>query len=100
MIAPNIMWYHHYVFALLPLFIWIAWSRFHPIVVLWCFLVLNIIQLDRWFLTHGLLAQLCVHLTILGILAWQISHALSAREDRSENLQRYPPGEAAGYQHL
>jgi alpha-1,2-mannosyltransferase len=83
MVAPNIMWYHHYVFLLLPVFIWLAWSRHHPAVVLWCFLGLNIIQIDRWFLTRGGLAQLFVHLSILGILAWQISRALNRRAEQS-----------------
>jgi hypothetical protein len=26
-LSPNVMWYHHYVFLLLPLFIWMGWSR-------------------------------------------------------------------------
>jgi hypothetical protein len=100
MIAPNVMWYHHYVFILLPLFIWLAWSRLHPAVVVWCFLgltiiqvdrqfitrgllaqlfvQLTIIQVDRQFITRGLLAQLFVHVSILGILAWQVSNALKS----------------------
>jgi hypothetical protein len=75
MVAPNIMWYHHYVFILLPVFIWLAWSRFHPAVVLWCFIGLTGIQIDRWFLTRGILSQLFVHVSILGILSWQIIQA-------------------------
>lgn len=81
MVAPNIMWYHHYVFLLLPVFIWLAWSRLHPVIILWCFLGLSIIQIDRWFLTRGGLSQLFVHLSILGILAWQISKALPPSEE-------------------
>lgn len=69
------------MFILLPVFIWLAWSRLHPAVVLWCFLGLNIIQIDRWFLTRGLLSQLFVHMSILGILAWQIVQALRSQEE-------------------
>jgi hypothetical protein len=82
MVAPNIMWYHHYVFILLPVFIWLAWSRLHPAVVVWCFVGLNIIQIDRWFLTRGLLSQLFVHLSILGILVWQVGRALNTKEEQ------------------
>ncbi|MBI3538017.1 MAG: DUF2029 domain-containing protein, partial [Chloroflexi bacterium] len=31
--VTNVMWYHYYVFLLLPLFIWMAWSKFHPVIV-------------------------------------------------------------------
>jgi len=84
MVSPNIMWYHHYVFILLPVFVWIVWSRLHPAVMAWLFMGLVLIQLDRWFLTRGLLAQLFVDLSILGILTWQISRALSMRRGRLE----------------
>ena len=83
MVAPNIMWYHHYVFILLPVFIWLAWSRLHPAVVLWCFVGLTIIQIDRWYLTRGLLSQLFVHLSILGILVWQIRKVLNHPGERA-----------------
>lgn len=79
-IIPNIMWYHHYVFILLPLFVWMAWSQFHPGIVLWALTGLTITQLDRLYLTQGLLVHIFVHLSILGILGWQFSRALKTRK--------------------
>jgi alpha-1,2-mannosyltransferase len=69
--SQNILWYHHYVFILLPLFVWMAWSRLNPIVIAWCLLGLMIIQLDRHGLTHGLLILVFGHVSILVILIWQ-----------------------------
>jgi Glycosyltransferase family 87 len=71
MLSANIIWYHHYVFFLLPLLIWMAWKRLDPKVVAWCFGGLLVIQLDRWLLTYGLLAHIFGHLTILWLLAGQ-----------------------------
>ncbi len=78
MVAPNVMYYHHYVFILLPVFLWIAWSRFHPAVALWCFVGLVLIQVDRWYWTRGLLPHLFVHLSLLSLLAWQVVQRLRA----------------------
>ncbi len=72
-IAANRLWYHHYVFVLIPILIWIAWSRFNPAVVLWAFAGLTMTQVDRGFWTHGLATHVFVHLSILAILGWQIS---------------------------
>jgi hypothetical protein len=77
MLSPNIMWYHHYVFILLPLFVWLGWKRLDPRVVLWCLLGLFVTQLDRRHLTYGLLVHVFAHLSILVILAWQIRQAQS-----------------------
>lgn len=71
MVAPNIMFYHHYVFILLPLFVWIAASRLNPLVVAWCVTGLVLIQVDRWYWAHGLAPHLFVHLSILGLVATQ-----------------------------
>lgn len=79
MIAPNIMWYHHFVFFLLSMFVWIAWSRFHPAVVLWCFIGLTLVQVDRFYLAHGLLPHIIAHLSILGIVIWQSVRWLKAK---------------------
>jgi hypothetical protein len=72
MLSANVIWYHHYVFFLLPLLIWIAWRRLDPKVTAWVFGGLFLIQLDRWMLTYGLLAHIFGHLTILWLLAGQM----------------------------
>src|SRR6185295_10120289 len=33
MLAPNILWYHHYVFMLLPLLVWMGWKGLDASVV-------------------------------------------------------------------
>jgi hypothetical protein len=75
-LMPNVMWYHHYVFFLLPVFVWLAWSRQHPAVVVWCCLGLALIQIDRQYsildATHGALAHGFGHLSILLTLVWQL----------------------------
>lgn len=70
--SPNIMWYHHYVFILLPLLVWMAWSRFKLPVTLWCLIGLLLIQIDRFRLTTGLIIHVFGHLTIMAILIWQL----------------------------
>ncbi len=70
MISPNIAWYHHYVFILLPLLIWMGWSGLNWKVVSWCLFGLLIIQLDRRLLTSGLLIHVFSHITILIMLYW------------------------------
>jgi hypothetical protein len=72
-VASNVMWYHHFVFILVPLFAWMAWSRLHPGVIAWCFLGLVLIQLDRWYWTQGLLPHLFVQASILSLVAWQLA---------------------------
>jgi hypothetical protein len=72
MLTPNIMWYHHYVFFLLPLFVWIACSKLNPWVVGWSCAGLLIIQLDRYQFTYGFFIHLFGHTSILLILLWQI----------------------------
>ncbi|HEY8287533.1 MAG TPA: glycosyltransferase family 87 protein [Chloroflexota bacterium] len=69
-VLPNIMWYHHYVNLLLPLFILLGVSKMHPIVVAWGGILLVDIQLERWHGTRGLTTHLMVQLTILVILFW------------------------------
>ena len=70
-VMPNILWYHHYVFLLLPVVVWLAWTRMEPRVLLWCLAGLTAIQIDRWELTQGLLAHAFAHLSALGLLVWQ-----------------------------
>lgn len=72
MLAPNVLWYHHYVFILLPLLVWMAWSRLNRRLILWCLAGLWIIQVDRRHLTYGLLIHLFAHISLWLILAHQI----------------------------
>ncbi len=67
MLSPNIMWYHHYVFFLLPLLVWMAWRR-STAVTIWCMAGMLIIQFDYFLLTHGLLVHIFGHLSILAVL--------------------------------
>ena len=79
MISPNIAWYHHYVFILLPLLIWMGWSGLNWRVVSWCLLGLLIVQLDRRLLTSGLLIHIFSHITILIMLYWQVRQFLARK---------------------
>lgn len=105
MLAPNIMWYHHYVFMLLPLLIWMAWTRLDRRVVAWCLLGLLIAQVDRRHLTYGLLIHIFGHLSMLAVLYQQVKGLRCTRdprekEDRSgaERTARTPEGERASNQ--
>lgn len=85
MLSANIMWYHHYVFILLPLLVWMAWQRLRPEVVIWCFSGLLFIQFDRWLLTGGMLAHVFGHASILWLLAGQlraVQPVLFANDDK------------------
>jgi len=87
-LIPNVMWYHHYVFFLLPIFVWLAWSRLHPAVVIWCFAGLLFIQVDRLYsflqVTHGALAHAFGHASILIILGWQVRKAIGILKSKSD----------------
>lgn len=82
MLSPNVLWYHHYVLILPFLLVWMAWSKFNTPVLLWCVLGLCIVQIDRYVLTYGLLIHLFGHLSILGILAWQVSQLVTRTNAR------------------
>jgi hypothetical protein len=90
-LAPNVLWYHHYVFLLLPVLVWMAWRRKHPAVVAWCFLGLTLIQMDRLYsflqATDGALAHGFGHLSILAILAGQLRRAGRLLQDRRIRIQ-------------
>lgn len=75
-LSPNIMWYHHYVFLLLPILIWIAWSRLNAKVIVWCLIGLLIMQIDRFLPPYGLLIHLFGHISLLIILSQQVRHFL------------------------
>jgi len=72
MLSPNVMWYHHYVFMLFPILIWMGWSRLNWRVVTWCLVGLLIVQIDRRWWTYGLLIHVFGHLSLLSILLWQL----------------------------
>jgi hypothetical protein len=79
MLIPNVMWYHHYVFILLPLLVWMGWQRLDWRVVTWCLSGLLTIQFDRWFTTYGLLIHAFGHASLLALLAWQARDFLHTR---------------------
>lgn len=74
LLAPNILWYHHYVFILLPLLIWMGWSQLDGRVVAWSLLGLLIIQVDRYFPPYGLIIHIFGHASLLAVLFWQVRH--------------------------
>jgi hypothetical protein len=78
-LAPNLVWYHHYIFMLLPLFVWMAWTRLEPRSVAWCLLGFMIIQSDRWLPPYGLLIHVFGHASMLILLVWQVRALLSRR---------------------
>lgn len=83
MLSPNVMWYHHYVFMLLPLLIWMGWSHLDRRVVIWCLTGLLIVQFDRYLPPYGLLIHVFGHFSLLIILVWQIRWFYSQRQNRS-----------------
>jgi len=68
MLTPNILWYHHYVFFLLPLLGWMAWQRQNNTVMVWCLVGMLTTQFDYFLLTGGLLIHIFGHLSILAVL--------------------------------
>lgn len=83
-ISPNIMWYHHYVFLLLPILIWISWRRENILVLVWNLIGLFVIQIDRWIPPYGLLIHLFCHISILFLLLEQISETIKIKsKDKS-----------------
>lgn len=83
-VSPNVMWYHHYVFLLHPLLIWMAWQKLERGLVLWIMSGLLIIQIDYYFLTTGFLIHLFVQLSILRVIYQQYS---TLREMRQTTAQ-------------
>jgi hypothetical protein len=68
LLSPNILWYHHYVFFLLPLLVWMGWRRDNLFVTLWCLVGMFLIQLDYFLLSGGLLIHVFGHLSILTVM--------------------------------
>jgi hypothetical protein len=79
-LSPNVMWYHHYTFILLPLLVWMGWSRLDWRVVLWCLAGLIKAQNDRWVPPYGLLIHAFGHVSMLIILLKQIRDYLSSKK--------------------
>jgi hypothetical protein len=86
MLSPNILWYHHYIFFLLPLMIWMAWQRNNKLITIWCLTGMLITQFDYFLLTGGLLVHIFGHASIL-IVLFQAAH-------RSKPIENLAP---AGY---
>ncbi len=82
-VSPNVMWYHHYVFLLPPLLIWMAWQKLENKLVLWIITGLLIVQIDYYFLTTGLLIHLFVQLSVLRIVYQQYSKLQMSESLRS-----------------
>jgi len=68
LLYPNILWYHHYVFFLLPLLVWMGWRRNSLWITLWCLGGMLLIQLDYFLLSGGLLIHVFGHLSILMVM--------------------------------
>jgi hypothetical protein len=77
-LAPNVLWYHHYVFLLLPVFAWMGWRHLRASVVTWCVAGLFIVQVDR-YLTYGLLVHAFGHCSILAVLYSQMQRVFLVR---------------------
>ncbi|MBI4787146.1 MAG: DUF2029 domain-containing protein [Chloroflexi bacterium] len=78
-VAANILWYHHYVFLLLPIFVWMGWSRLNRGVIAWCFLGMLAIQVDRNYWTAGLLPHVFAQLSVAAIVCWQVARLVRSR---------------------
>lgn len=83
-LLPNVLWYHHYVFLLPGVFVWMGWSRLRLPVVAWCIAGLTLIQIDRRF-TCGLLVHAFGHASMLAIVVWQAVRAVNNRGRRSRS---------------
>lgn len=84
MVLPNIMWYHHYVFFILPFVVWMAWSKLNRYVIAWCALGMTIVQLDHLQVTHGIVAHLVAHVSILAIVGWQVRNRIQKSKASSQ----------------
>ena len=72
MLSPNLVWDHHFVFLLLPLMVWMAWSNFSLPVVLWCCGGLAIGQAVGVWMASGLYVHAFGHASMLLLLLWQV----------------------------
>lgn len=72
-VSPNVMWYHHFVFLLPPLLVWMAWQNLEKGLILWVITGMLVIQIDYYFLTTGFLSHLFVQFSILRVIGQQYS---------------------------
>lgn len=77
-ISPNVMWYHHFVFLLLPVLVLICWGDLHPRLVLLSIGLLLLTQLDRFNLGKGLFVHIAFHLLAIALVIIQIQPRLAA----------------------
>ena len=89
MLAPNILWYHHYVFMLLPLLVWMGWSGLDASVVAWCCIGLLIVQIDRRFPPYGLVIHIFSNISMLIVFFGQIKQYYSKKT--GGNLETQAP---------
>ncbi len=81
MLTPNILWYHHYVFMLLPLLVWMGWSGLDASVVVWCCIGLLTVQIDRRFPPYGLMIHVFSNISMWIVLFWQIRQFYSRKTE-------------------
>jgi hypothetical protein len=86
LLSPNIVWYHHYVFFLLPLLVWMGWRHSSHAVTIWCLSGLLLIQFDYFALTHGFLVHIFGHLSIL-VVIYQATRQLARSQMSKSELQ-------------
>ena len=81
MVAPNILWYHHYVFMLLPLLVWMGWSGLDASIVTWCCIGLLIVHIDRRLPPYGLVIHIFSNISMLIVLFRQIGQFHSRKTE-------------------
>jgi hypothetical protein len=72
MLYPNVLWYHHFVFFIVPVLLWLGYTHERPMLLAWVLSGMLIIQVDRWYLTRGLLIQAFGHLSMLIVVGGQM----------------------------
>lgn len=88
MLSPNIMWYHHYVFILLPLLIWMGWSKLDKRVIFWCLLGMMLVQIDRRIPPYGLTIHMFSHISLLIMFTIQIK--ITSNLWKNKDLHQFP----------
>lgn len=71
-LCPNVMWYHHFVFLILPMLVLACSSKLRPITLALCYFLMLVVQVDRFALGRGLLVHVGFQLLAVGILIWDI----------------------------
>ncbi|MEW6180220.1 MAG: glycosyltransferase family 87 protein [Chloroflexota bacterium] len=86
-LMPNVIWYHHYVFLMVPFVLWIYWQKFNLDVVLWCSIALLAIQIDRFYLTGGLIINAVLYISLVVLLVSIIRFAKTANVSSARRTQ-------------